>query len=276
MLLLAGWSHSTGGTGWLTAGHAIRCAVELGIHKALPRLQRKIQQRSSGHAKCESDRPLITAARTWCALYVFEYQISFGTGRPAMMRGDDSIVNARSVLLSHPLSIPTDPRLVSTCELLTLQGCIHDSLGRHDEPVDSTRIFNSLREATRLIDAWLQEWDGIMSSSHLAGDFFRASASIQRSYAHLFHHCIALRSIKTAVDVKNISPEMKNVVLRAIGYAKECIDICVNNVEYRDGMKFAVAYTHTCAAFAGAFLLRFARLFPQDVDTTATLAPCNS
>lgn len=31
-----------------------------------------------------------------------------------------------------------------------------------------------------------------------------------------------------------------------------------------------VAYTHTCAAFAGAFLLRFARLFPGDVNMEET------
>lgn len=33
----------------------------------------------------------------------------------------------------------------------------------------------------------------------------------------------------------------------------------------------AVAYTHTCAAFAGAFLLRFARLFPYDMDALETI-----
>lgn len=46
-----------------------RVAVELGVHKALPRLE-KILASDSSHP--ESHRPLITAARTWLALYVFE------------------------------------------------------------------------------------------------------------------------------------------------------------------------------------------------------------
>ncbi|KDQ21446.1 hypothetical protein BOTBODRAFT_182777 [Botryobasidium botryosum FD-172 SS1] len=270
MLLIAGWSHSTGGTGWLTAGHAIRCAVELGLHKALPRLAKKTRGRpATGNA--EADGGLIVAARTWCALYVFEYQISFGTGRPAMMRGDKSLANAREILLKHPLSIATDHRLVSTCELLSLQAKIHEDLGPHDEPVNEPEIFGKLQEASRVIDDWFTEWDGIMGQEHPAGDFFRSSAAIQRAYANLFHHCIALRELKTAADVKSISPGMKGVVLAAIREARECIDICVNNGAYREGLRYAVAYTHTCAAFAGAFLLRFARLFPSDLDVMETV-----
>jgi hypothetical protein len=70
MLLIAGWSHSTGGAGWLTAGHAIRCAVELEINKALPRLlARKV--RAGGFTNPEGDKMLVTSARTWCALFVF-------------------------------------------------------------------------------------------------------------------------------------------------------------------------------------------------------------
>lgn len=46
-----------------------RVAVELGVHKALPRLEKILASDSSDP---ESHRPLITAARTWLALYVFE------------------------------------------------------------------------------------------------------------------------------------------------------------------------------------------------------------
>ena len=38
-----------------------------------------------------------------------------------MMRGDTAITKAKDTLLNHPLSIATDARLVSTCELLTRQ-----------------------------------------------------------------------------------------------------------------------------------------------------------
>lgn len=267
LLLLAGWSHSMGGVGWLTAGHAIRVAVELGVHKALPRLE-KILASDSSHP--ESHRPLITAARTWLALYVFEYQISFGTGRPAMMKGDTAITKAKDILLNHPLSIATDARLVSTCELLTRQNAIHQQLESCLADGDDGAVFSTLQEATADIDGWLEEWDARMSASQPTAGFFRSSAAIQRAYAHLFHNCIALRRLKTVADARSLSPEMRAIALQAIKSAKDCVSICLDNQEYRDGMKYAVAYTHTCAAFAGAFLLRFARLFPGDVNMEET------
>ncbi|KAG8901440.1 hypothetical protein FRB99_005297 [Tulasnella sp. 403] len=263
LLLLAGWSHSMGGVGWLTAGHAIRVAVEVGTHKALHKLERLVKGEETDP---ETHRPFITAARTWLALYVFEYQISFGTGRPAMMRGDTAITKAKDILLNHPLSIATDARLVSTCELLTRQAdAIHQKLEQCLEVGEDRLVFTTLQDAVADIDAWLEEWDRRMSSSQPTAGFFRSSAAIQRAYAHLFHHCIALRSLKTAEDTKHLSPEMRAIALQAIQSAKECVSICLNNQEYREGLKYAVAYTHTCAAFAGAFLLRFARLFPDDV-----------
>lgn len=90
---------------------------------------------------------------------------------------------ARDILLKHPLSIPTDARLVSTCELMTLQstmhafffllvangslfcsGKIHDSLGPLDEPVNEDRVIETLRQSILDLDAWLAEWTGIMSA----------------------------------------------------------------------------------------------------------------
>lgn len=44
--------------------------------------------------------------------------MAFNLGRPALFAGEATVTNARR-LLDHPLSIPTDSRLVATCELLT-------------------------------------------------------------------------------------------------------------------------------------------------------------
>ncbi|CAE7058282.1 unnamed protein product [Rhizoctonia solani] len=273
LLLIAGWSHSTGPTGWLAAGHAIRYAFELGLHKALPRLARR-QNVPGADRTSDTERALIVAARTWCGLYVFEYQISFGTGRPAMMKGDKSLIRARDILLKHPLSIPTDARLVSTCELMTLQSKIHDRLGPLDEPVDEDKVIETLAQSVIDLDAWLAEWTGIMGDLGLTGrdmEFFHSSAQIQLLYAHLFHHCIALRNLHTIADAKALRPEMKIVALRAIEYAQSAIRVCLENVEYRFGLRYAISYSHTCAAFAGAFLLRLTRLFPQDLDVHAMI-----
>ncbi|KAG8968751.1 hypothetical protein FRC03_006207 [Tulasnella sp. 419] len=268
LLLLAGWSHSMGGVGWLTAGHAIRVAVELNINKALLRLEKRML----AGVPQESDRMLVQAARTWLALYVFEYQISFGTGRPAMMRSDGAIMKAKQVLLNHSLSLPTDARLVSTCDLLTRQSVIHERLGEIEEFDDDPGVSEILEEARSNIDSWLDEWDRYMSTTQNPEGFFRASASIQRSYAHLFYNCIVLRNLKSPADIKTLSPQMKAVAMHAITSAKECIMICLENKEYRDGLRFAVLYTLTCAAFAALFLLRFARFFPQEIQMEETMS----
>ncbi|CAE6450142.1 unnamed protein product [Rhizoctonia solani] len=273
LLLIAGWSHSTGPTGWLAAGHAIRYAVELGLHKALPRLARRRNVPGADRTS-DTERALVVAARTWCGLYVFEYQISFGTGRPAMMKGDKSLIRARDILLKHPLSIPTDARLVSTCELMTLQSKIHDRLGPLDEPVNEDQVIETLAQSIIDLDAWLAEWTRIMGELGLSArdmEFFHSSAQIQLLYAHLFHHCIALRNLHTIADAKALRPEMKDVALRAIDYAQSAIRVCIENAEYRIGLRYAISYSHTCAAFAGAFLLRLTRLFPQDLDVHAMI-----
>lgn len=82
---------------------------------------------------------------------------------------------------------------------------------------------------------------------------------------------------------------MKEVALRAIDYARTAITVCLENNEYRIGLRYgifvslyfyefglivdiaAISYSHTCAAFAGAFLLRLTRLFPQDLDVHAMI-----
>lgn len=46
--------------------------------------------------------------------------MSFAYCRPAIFSPDEAIINARR-LLKHPLSIPTDIRLVSTCENLAFR-----------------------------------------------------------------------------------------------------------------------------------------------------------
>lgn len=55
----------------LSVGHAIRYAVELGLHKALPRLSRRKSISAGVESVSDSERALIIGARTWCGLYVF-------------------------------------------------------------------------------------------------------------------------------------------------------------------------------------------------------------
>ena len=66
MLLLAAWSAS----GWLPAGHALRMALDLGLHHALEKLADAGAKRRSE----EEERHLVVSARIWLCLYWFDHQ----------------------------------------------------------------------------------------------------------------------------------------------------------------------------------------------------------
>jgi Fungal specific transcription factor domain len=128
MLLLAAWSSSSG---WLPSGHALRMALDLGLHRALEELADSSGKRSDGE-----ERHLVVSARIWLCLYWFDHQyvfkgsrgvkvvlthgaprMSLGTGRPIILRDEGSIRHCR-VLLNHPMTSPSDLRLITQVELI--------------------------------------------------------------------------------------------------------------------------------------------------------------
>ena len=66
MLLLAAWSTN----GWLPSGHALRMALDLGLHRALEKLAD-----SGGKTLSEEEqRDLVVSSRIWLCLYWFDHQ----------------------------------------------------------------------------------------------------------------------------------------------------------------------------------------------------------
>lgn len=258
MILVSGWSEN----GWLSGGHAVRMAMELSMHKAWPKLLRRMQ--SGKHGTGPEDRELIICARTWFCLYLFEHQMSYGTGRPAILRDDESIWQCR-LLLTHPLSIEDDMRLVSTVELMAIRERVHGKLSPLDRAIDDY-TFNVLREADAEFQTWYSNWDAAFSQKYENAAFYRQSLQIQHIHAELFHNSIALRNINGPRDVQNMPPAQRELALRTIRIASRGLDITVNSPAYREGMKYAVHYTQATATFTASFLLRLARLFPDDCD----------
>jgi hypothetical protein len=126
MLLLAAWSTN----GWLPSGHAMRMALDLGLHRALEKLVDDGGKKRSE----EEERDLVVSSRVWLCLYWFDHQsvslflllfkpfnhlsrMSLGTGRPIVLRDENSIRHCR-VLLNHPMASPTDVRLIALVELI--------------------------------------------------------------------------------------------------------------------------------------------------------------
>lgn len=82
MLLLAAWSTN----GWLPSGHAMRMALDLGLHRALEKLaddtgkrRTEEEERDLGTILASDDcavaeMTLVVSARIWLCLYWFDHQ----------------------------------------------------------------------------------------------------------------------------------------------------------------------------------------------------------
>ena len=128
-MLLPAWSTSE----WLPASHALRMALDLGLHHVLEKLADAGAKRRSE----EEERHLVVSARIWLCLYWFDHQcvcvlhglsrscvltdgasrVSLGTGRPILLKDEISIRHCR-ILLTHPMTSPSDLRLVTQIELI--------------------------------------------------------------------------------------------------------------------------------------------------------------
>lgn len=258
VVILSGWSPN----GWLTCGHAVRMALQLDMNKAWPKLLKRIQNNKASNSA--SERELVVGARTWFCLYLFEHQMSFGTGRPAILKEDESVLGG-SALLTHPLSIEDDARLVSTVELMVFRERANDSLAPLDGPFTEDRA-SRLFEATENFRKWYGTWDNIFSTRYPDTTFYRQSLQIQYLFAELYHEATALRGITGPDDVSKMSESQRSVADHAIRSARQGLEICLRSTSYREGLRYAVTYTHLTAVFAASFLMRLARLFPEECE----------
>ncbi|EIW86878.1 hypothetical protein CONPUDRAFT_134221 [Coniophora puteana RWD-64-598 SS2] len=259
MVLVSGWSDN----GWLSGGHAVRMAMELSMHKAWPKLLRRMQNKSRTSDGSE-DRDLVIASRTWFCLYLFEHQLSYGTGRPAILKDDESIWQCR-LLLQHPLAIEDDMRLVSTVELMAIRERTTNNLAPSDRPVDEAML-EVLRQGDTEFSNWYKTWDHAFSQKYEDAAFYRQSLQIQQLHAQLFHNASALRGVNGPDDAQRMPASQRDLAMRSIQIARQGLDITVNSPSYREGMKYAVHYTHVTATFMASFMLRLARLFPDDCN----------
>jgi hypothetical protein len=90
--------------------------------------------------------------------------MSYGTGRPAVLKEDESVSQCR-LLLQHPLAIEDDMRLVSTVELIMIRERVHNALAPFDEPVKDSD-FEELKRADVHFRNWYATWDQCFSQKY--------------------------------------------------------------------------------------------------------------
>ncbi|KAF8161081.1 hypothetical protein B0H34DRAFT_781703 [Crassisporium funariophilum] len=252
MLLLAAWSTN----GWLPSGHAMRMALDLGLHRALEKLaDDNGKQRTE-----EEERNLVVSARIWLCLYWFDHQMSLGTGRPIVLRDENTIRHCR-LLLTHPMASPTDVRLIALVELIAHKTQIYDFLAPLDGQVNNSALA-FIRRANDALDKWWSSCDELHRRTMDQDSLLRKVLAGELHYAKLWLVCVALRGV--AWD--KMPFEQREIAFQAKDAASNCLSIFLNSSEYRAALRYAVHDSLVTAAFSGLFLLKMANLFPTELD----------
>lgn len=235
MIVLAAFSDQ----GWLPTGHAVRMALDMELNHCFMKLLRDNMGQGKTPEQLEGDRDIVVGSRVWFCLYMIEHQMSYGTGRPAILREDESIAQCRR-FLEHPLSIISDVRLISTVECIALRAPLHVLLiTSPEEPVDQMTVAR-LQQANYDLDRWQNYWDRVLAEKFNKdeGDFFRESLAAQREYSSLFINSQLLRGVKEAADVRKMPPDKRDLAIRAMRNAQTCLDIAIRGKNYRSGLRF--------------------------------------
>lgn len=257
MLLLAAWSTN----GWLPSGHAMRMALDLGLHRALEKLaEDNGKQRTE-----EEERNLVVSARIWLCLYWFDHQMSLGTGRPIVLR-DESSVRHCQLLLTHPMASVTDSRLVALVQLVGRKTQIYETLIPLNGQINHNAL-GFIRRANDALDAWYATHIELHSKTTEQESLLRQLLLGELHYAKLWVVCLALRG----VSWDKMPFEQRELAFQAKDAASNCLAIFLTSAEYRATLRYAVHDSLVTAAFSGLFLLKMASLFPRELDLGAII-----
>ena len=83
--------------------------------------------------------------------------MSYGTGRPAILKDDETILEC-DLILEHPLANEDDMRLVSTVELMAARERWQNAMGPLDKVVNES-TFDIASRAREEFKGWYDRWD---------------------------------------------------------------------------------------------------------------------
>ncbi|KZV96233.1 hypothetical protein EXIGLDRAFT_733595 [Exidia glandulosa HHB12029] len=258
MVVLAAWSQQ----GWLPSGHAMRMALDLGLHRALEKLAEP--SHAGKRRSDDEERDLVVSARIWLCLYWLDHQMSLGTGRPIVLRDEASIRNCR-VLLAHPMATATDVRLVSQIELIGQKTNIYETLNSSPSGQVTHNTLAFIRRANLALEKWWQDCDELHRASMDEDALLRKVLVAELHYAKLWLVCVALRG----ASWDKMPFEQRELAFQAKDAATSCINTLLTSHHYRAALRYAVHDSWVMAAFSGLFLLKIANLFPGEVDLAA-------
>ncbi|KAJ9104788.1 hypothetical protein QFC19_003929 [Naganishia cerealis] len=256
VLILAAWSQN----GWLPSGHALRMGLDMHLHKALEKLNDN--KSLAGQTRSVSEeRDLVVSARIWMNCYLNDHMLSLGTGRPLMLKDDESVRGAR-ILLNHPMESETDVRLIACVELMNHKVRVWETLHPLRGRIDSAAI-DFVRRVNKDLLLWHEDWRGIhvekFGQTHVLLDMLDA----ELYYAQLWCACVALRGChweKLSLDQRELAFQAKDAALKCLATYK--------SPPLRAYIKYAVHETMVQCSFAAVFLLKIAILFPAELPAS--------
>ncbi|WWC58635.1 uncharacterized protein I303_101179 [Kwoniella dejecticola CBS 10117] len=255
-------------TFWRPGGHAIRMAMDMGLHKSLAYLVEAGMGSGKTPEQVEADRPIVAGARVWLTLYKMEYEMAFAYGRPGLFCSEITIKDSRD-FLRHPLALPTDARLVSSCESLMMRLPLHQPLAM--APSNAAQPYpnmdGKLREANRAITDWYNYWDTYYARNGVPKDhFLRETLITGGAGAFLSSNSYVLHEIRSRRDVAFLSDERRQWLQEAGRKAQQLVNICLRGQQYANSIQYANLLTHYNIVYAARFLIRMATLVPESCN----------
>ncbi|KIR69390.1 hypothetical protein I314_00501, partial [Cryptococcus bacillisporus CA1873] len=251
-------------------GHAVRMAMDLGLHHCLPYLTDCDKDIHKSHEELTQERHIVTGARIWLTLFKIDTEMSFAYCRPAIFSPDEATINARR-LLKHPLSIPTDIRLVSTCENLAFRMPLHQhfalSLGRRQSIKAVVDVDQLLRGCNCALKDWFEYWDSYCAQRGISADhFLRETLVTGRAGTILNANSYVLHDVRNRRDLMKLSEERRHWFQEAGEMAHQLVNTCVRGQQYTENFRYANRLTHYNMVYAARFMIRMASLLPEACD----------
>ncbi|WWC86390.1 uncharacterized protein L201_001266 [Kwoniella dendrophila CBS 6074] len=238
------------------SGHAIRMAMDMGLHKSLAYLVEAGMGSSKTPEQMEADRPIVAGARVWLTLYKMEYEMAFAYGRPGLFCSEVTIKDSRE-FLRHPLSLPTDARLVSSLPLHQPLALAPSNAAQPHPNMDG-----KLREANRAITDWYNYWDGYYARNGVPKDhFLRETLITGGAGAFLSSNSYVLHGIRSRRDVALLTDERRQWLQEAGRKAQQLVNICLRGQQYAN----SIQYDYNIV-YAARFLIRMATLVPESCN----------
>ncbi|WWD16319.1 hypothetical protein CI109_100745 [Kwoniella shandongensis] len=269
MIILASW----GDTGWRPGSHAVSIAFDMELYKCLPKLAARAAAWHEARTPSEQvpSRSLVVGARLWLLVSKMAIEMAFNHGRPLGVHESDVLTHAHA-LLNHPSGLPTDSRIIASCELLMLRLPLHRIfICDQDNPQDLDIALQQFNEEAH---GWEIRWQQYYLQRGVSQDDLLVSdLTTQRCFSSVLSNSSLLRDIRGPNDVIKLPPHRRRWLLATLDDARMIAGRILS--KEKDKLLHANHYSHVALASVCRIYIRLASLFPEAVDLRRTAKDLN-